>query len=168
MTTSISAVSAGTTSAIDTATKKSTLSDETKAKLAALGITATEDMTEAEAQSLIAAKEAENNAQNQTSDQGNSSESEILAEAKSLASALGIAVSTDDDVSDILDAIGSELEVMLEDAENNPSRLAQLSSYFTQLSSLTDRYDNLQTAQAGMYSAMNMVSTSNKIALGLS
>ena len=168
MTTSISAVSAGTTSAIDTVTKKSTLSDETKAKLAALGITATDDMTEAEAQSLIAAKEAENNAQNQTSDQGNSSESEILAEAKSLASALGVSVSSDDDVSDILDAIGSELEVMLEDAENNPSRLAQLSSYFTQLSSLTDRYDNLQTAQAGMYSAMNMVSTSNKIALGLS
>ena len=168
MTTSISAVSAGTTSAIDTATKKSTLSDETKSKLAALGITATDDMTEAEAQSLIAAKEAENNAQNQTSDQGNSSETELLAEAKSLASALGVSVSSDDDVSDILDAIGNELEVMLEDAENNPSRLAQLSSYFTQLSSLTDRYDNLQTAQAGMYSAMNMVSTSNKIALGLS
>ena len=168
MTTSISAVSAGTTSAIDTVTKKSTLSDETKAKLAALGITATDDMTEAEAQSLIAAKEAENNAQNQTSDQGNSSETELLAEAKSLASALGVSVSSDDDVSDILDAIGNELEVMLEDAENNPSRLSQLSSYFSQLTSLTDRYDNLQTAQASMYSAMNMVSTSNKIALGLS
>ena len=168
MTTSISAVSAGTTSAIDTATKKSTLSDETKAKLAALGITATDDMTESEAQAKIAAKEAENNAQNQTSDQGNSSETELLAEAKSLASALGVSVSSDDDVSDILDAIGNELEVMLEDAENNPSRLSQLSSYFSQLTSLTDRYDNLQTAQASMYSAMNMVSTSNKIALGLS
>ena len=168
MTTSISAVSAGTTSAIDTVTKKTTLSDETKAKLAALGITATDDMTESEAQSLIAAKEAENNAQNQTSDQGNSSETELLAEAKSLASALGVSVSSDDDVSDILDAIGNELEVMLEEAENNPSRLSQLSSYFSQLTSLTDRYDNLQTAQASMYSAMNMVSTSNKIALGLS
>ena len=168
MTTSISAVSAGTTSAIDTVTKKSTLSDETKAKLAALGITATDDMTESEAQAKIAAKEAENNAQNQTSDQGNSSETELLAEAKSLASALGVSVSSDDDVSDILDAIGNELEVMLEDAENNPSRLSQLSSYFSQLTSLTDRYDNLQTAQASMYSAMNMVSTSNKIALGLS
>lgn len=167
MTTSISAVNAGTTSAIETATKKSTLSDETKAKLAALGITATDDMTEAEAQAKIAAKEAENNAQNQTSDQGSTSESEILAEAKSLAASLGISVSSDDDVSDILDEIGNELEVMLEAAENNPSRLAQLSSYFSQLTSLTDRYDNLQTAQAGMYSAMNMVSTSNKIALGL-
>lgn len=85
MTTSISSVNAGSTAASEVATKKSTLSSETKAKLEALGITATDGMTESEAKAKIAQAEAENNSQNQNNQQqGNSSESEILSEAPKL------------------------------------------------------------------------------------
>ena len=82
MTTSISAVNAGSSAASEVLSKKSSLSNDTKAKLEALGITVTEGMTESEAKAKIAAKEAENNAQNQGNQQGNSSESEILSDAK--------------------------------------------------------------------------------------
>ena len=161
-------MSAGSSAASEAITKKSTLSNDTKAKLEALGITVTDGMTEAEAQNKIAAAEAEQNAQNQNNQQGNSSESELLSEAKALASAVGVSVSSDADVSEILADIGNELEVMLENAENNPAVLSQLSTYLSQLTSLDDRYNSLQNAQASMYSAMNMISTNNKIALGLS
>lgn len=60
MTTSISSVNAGSTAASEVATKKSTLSSETKAKLEALGITATDGMSESEAKAKIAQAEAEN------------------------------------------------------------------------------------------------------------
>jgi len=167
MTTSITAVNAGSSAASEAVTKKSSLSDSTKRELEALGITATDGMTESEAQAKIAAAQQEENAQNGEEQQGNSSESEILAEAKTLAAQVGVSVASDAEVSDILDDIGAELEVMLEDAENNPAILSQLSSYLSQLTSLDNRYDTLQSSQASLYSAMNMVSTNNKIALGL-
>lgn len=66
MTTSISSVNAGSTAASEVATKKSTLSSETKAKLEALGITATDGMTESEAKAKIAQAEAENNSKIKT------------------------------------------------------------------------------------------------------
>ena len=167
MTTSISAVSAGSSSASESIAKKSSLSSETKVRLEALGITATDGMTESQAQAKIAEAEAQQNAQNQNNQQGNSSEAELLSEAKSLASSVGVSVASDADLSEILDDIGAELEAMLEDAENNPSVLSQLSNYLSQLSSLDSRYNSLQNAQASMYSAMNMISTNNKISLGL-
>lgn len=166
MTTSISAVNAGSSAASESVTKKSSLSSDTKAKLEALGITATDGMTESEAQSKIAAAEAQEES-NSGEQQENPSESEILSQAKTLATQVGVTVSSNADVSEILDDIGAELEVMLEHAENNPAILSQLSSYLSELTSLDDSYDALQSSQSSMYSAMNMISTNNKIALGL-
>ena len=165
--TSISSVNAGSTAATEVATKKSTLSNSTKNELEALGITATDGMTEAEAQEKIAQAQQEENAENGDEQQGNSSESEILADAKTLAAQVGIPVASDADVSEILDDIGAELETMLEDADGNPAVLSQLSSYLSQLTNLDDQYETLQSAQSSFYSAMNMVSTNNKITLGL-
>ena len=168
MTTSISAVNAGNSAASEAVTKKSSLSNDTKARLEALGITATEGMTESEAQAKIAAAEQRDNAQNEGREQqGNSSEAEIMADVKSLAAKVGVSVASDEDVADILDDIAAELEVMLEEAETNPAILSQLSTYLSELTSLDDQYQSIQNSQAGMYSAMNMISTNNKIALGL-
>ena len=83
--TSISSVNAGSTAATEVATQKSTLSNSTKNELEALGITATDGMTEAEAQEKIAQAQQEENAENGDEQQGNSNESEILADAKTLA-----------------------------------------------------------------------------------
>lgn len=166
MSTSISSVNAGSTAASESAVKKSTLSNETKSRLAELGISYTEGMTEAEANAKIAEAEAQNNQQNQEQDGDSSSQSDILSEAKTLAASMGIAVDSDD-VDDILDDIGAELEVMLEEAEKNPAKLSQLSSYLSQLTSLDERYDYLVNQQENLFAAMDMVSTNNKISLGL-
>lgn len=168
MSTSISSVNAGTSAANDSSVKKTTLSNETKSKLEALGITVTDDMTESEAAALIAAAQSQSSSQQEqgNNQQDNSSESDILAEAKSLAASVGVAVSSDD-VDDILDDIGTELESMLEEAEKNPSVLSQLSSYLTQLTSLDERYDYLVTQKENLFAAMDMVSTNNKVSLGL-
>ena len=107
--TSISSVNARSTAATEVATKKSTLSNSTKNELKALGITATDGMTEAEAQEKIAQAQQEENAENGDEQQGNSSESEILADAKTLAAQVGVSVASDADVSEILDDIGAEL-----------------------------------------------------------
>lgn len=144
MSTSISAVGAGSTAASEMITKKCTLSETTKAKLEALGITVTDGMTESEAQAKISQVEAQQQSQNEGGQQQNSSESEIL------------------------DDIGAELEVLLEEAQGNPTRLSTLSSYLSELTSLDSQYDSVQSSQQSMYAAMNMVSTNNKIALGLS
>lgn len=144
MSTSISAVGAGSTAASEMITKKCTLSETTKAKLEALGITVTDGMTESEAQAKISQAEAQQQSQNEGGQQQNSSESEIL------------------------DDIGAELEVLLEEAQGNPTRLSTLSSYLSELTSLDSQYDSVQSSQQSMYAAMNMVSTNNKIALGLS
>lgn len=168
--TTISSVNSNTASTAASnalTTKGSQLSETTKAQLEALGITASEGMTEAEAQQKIAAAQAEQKQENGEQQQGNSSESEILSDAKSLASQVGVSVASDEDISEILDDIGDRLEVMLEEAENNPSALSSIASYFSQLTSLDDRYDSLQSFENNLYSAMNMVSTNNKIALGL-
>lgn len=132
-------------------------------------ISATDGMTESEARAKIAQAQEEQNAQNGDGggQQGNSSETEILADAKTLAAQVGVSVSSDADVSEILDDIGAELEVMLEEAENNPTILSQLSDYLSELTSLDDQYERIQNSQASLFSAMNMVSTNNKIALGL-
>ena len=114
MTTSISSVNAGSTAASEVMTKKSTLSSETKAKLEALGITVTDGMTESEAQSKISQAEAQQQSQN--GGQQNSSESEILSRAKTLASQVGVTVSSDADISEILDNIAAELETLHEEA----------------------------------------------------
>lgn len=167
MSTSISNVSATSNAATnDTNVKKSSLSESTKAKLEALGITATDDMTESEALSLIAETMQEQQSSSGNQQNQSDSESQILSEAKSLASAVGVNVSSDD-ATEILNAIGNELESLLEDAEKNPNMLPQLSTYLSQLSSLDSRYDTLIDSQESMYSAMNIISTNKKFEHGL-
>lgn len=168
MTTSISSVNAGSMAASESVAKQtSSLSNSTKSKLESLGIAVTDGMTESQAQAKIAQAEQSQSQQGTGQQQQNETESEVLSEAKSLASSIGIAVSSDSDVSTILDDIGAELEIMLEEAENNPGVLSQLSVYLSELTSLDSRYDTIQTAREGMYAAMDMVSTNNKLALGL-
>ena len=62
----------------------------------------------------------------------------IFAEAKSLASAVGVSVTSNADVCEILDEIGAELEAMLQEAETNPGILSTVSSFISRLRK-TDR-----------------------------
>lgn len=168
MTTSISGVNAGSVSASSSSNQKtSSLSEETKRKLEALGITVTDNMTESQAASLInSAQQKEND--NSQNGQRQDSQSDVRADAKSLAQSMGISVSEDADADEILNDIGEQIEVMLEGAEKNPSILSTISSYLSELTNLDDRYETLQSQQQAVFAALDTVSNNNKLALGLS
>ncbi len=142
------------------------LSSSTKQKLEALGIDPTTVTSEAQAQSLIAQAEATKHQQNSGQQQGgNSSEQELLSEAKDLASKVGAAVSSNDTLDDIIDNIAEEIQIMLNSGDQ--SQISQAQGYQAQLAEISDRADSIQTTQQNIFNAMNMVSISNKYALGL-
>lgn len=164
---SISSINSTQSAAVSTYKTQEELSSSTKMKLEALGIDPTSVTTEAQAQTLIAQAEATKNQQNAGQQQGggNSSEQELLSEAKSLASTVGVTVSSNDTLDDIIDNISAQLQVMMNSGDQ--SKISQAQSLQTQLASISDRADSIQSTQQNIFNAMNMVSISNKYALGL-
>lgn len=167
MTTSVSGVSTQTTqaAAAQSPREKSDLSESTKRQLEALGIPVTDGMTEAQAQAKIQQVQKEEAAQN--GEGQNLTETEVLADAKSLASRVGVSYGDDETADEILSKISDELDAMIDEAGEDPQQINTILEYYRELKNLDDQYDNIQAAQESMYAAMNMVSTNNKIALGL-
>ena len=164
---SISSINSTQSAAVSTYKTQEELSSSTKLKLESLGINPTTVTSEAQAQALIAQAEATKNQQNAGQQQGggNSSEQELLSEAKSLASTVGVTVSSNDTLDDIIDNISAQLQVMMNSGDK--SKISQAQSLQTQLASISDRADSIQSTQQNIFNAMNMVSISNKYALGL-
>ena len=165
--TSISSVSNMQTSAISSYKTETELSSSTKLKLEALGIDPSTVTSEAQAQTLIAQAEAakhQNNA-GQQQQGGNSSEQELLSEAKNLASQVGVTVSSNDSLDTIIDNISKEIQVMLNSGDK--SKMATAQGFQTQLASISGRAESIQSTQQNIFNAMDMISVSNKYALGL-
>ena len=160
---SISSISSAQAASMSTY-KCEELSSSTKLKLEALGIDPTTVTSEAQAQSLIAQAEAQQNSGQQQGG-GNSSEQELLSEAKTLASAVGVSVSSNDSLDDIIDNISDQIQVMLDSGDQ--SKISAAQGYQAQLASLSDRVDSVQNTQQNIFNAMDMISLSNKYALGL-
>lgn len=164
--TSISSINSLQAGAISTY-KTEELSSTTKLKLEALGIDPSTVTTEAQAQTLIAQAEAakqQNNA-GQQQQGGNSSEQELLSEAKNLATEVGVTVSSNDSLDDIVDNISKEIQVMLNSGDQ--SKISSAQSYQAQLASISGRAEVIQSTQQNIFNAMDMISVSNKYALGL-
>ena len=165
--TSISSVSNMQTAAISSYKTETELSSSTKLKLEALGIDPSTVTSEAQAQTLIAQAEAakhQNNA-GQQQQGGNSSEQELLSEAKNLASQVGVTVSSNDSLDTIIDNISKEIQVMLNSGDK--SKMATAQGFQTQLASSSGRAESIQSTQQNIFIAMDMISVSNKYALGL-
>ena len=165
--TSISSVSNMQTAAISSYKTETELSSSTKLKLEALGIDPSTVTSEAQAQTLIAQAEAakhQNNA-GQQQQGGNSSEQELLSEAKNLASQVGVTVSYNDSLDTIIDNISKEIQVMLNSDDKSKMAIAQ--GFQTQLASISGRAESIQSTQQNIFNAMDMISVSNKYALGL-
>lgn len=163
--TSISSIN-GASAAVSTY-KCDELSSSTKQRLEALGIDPASVTSEAQAQALIAQAEATKHQQNSGQQQqgGNSSEQELMSEAKDLASTVGVTVSSNDTLDDIIDNISAGIQVMLN--SQNQSKVSAAQGYQSQLASISDRADSIQTTQQNIFNAMDMISVSNKYALGL-
>ena len=95
------------------------------------------------------------------------SETELMADVKTLAGQIGVVYSDSDDTEAILASIGEELEAQIDESENNPQELSTLMGYFNQLRTLDTTYDEIQSVQDKIYAAMDLVSQDRKQALGL-
>ena len=163
---SISSISNAQAGAVATY-KSDELSTLTKQKLEALGIDPSSVTSEAQAQTLIAQAEAakqQNNA-GQQQQGGNSSEQELLSEAKSLAKSVGVTVSSNDSLDDMIDKISSKIQIMLN--SNDKSQVSTAQDYQAQLASISDKANSISNTQQNIFNAMDMISLSNKYALGL-
>lgn len=164
--TQINSVNAAQTQAAALGAQEETdeLSASTKKQLEALGITVTDGMTESEAQQKIQQARLERQAQEGAQ---MPSETELMADIKTLAGQIGVVYSDSDDTEAILASIGEELEAQIDESENNPQELSTLMGYFNQLRTLDTTYDEIQSVQDKIYAAMDLVSQGRKQALGL-
>ncbi|MCM1264690.1 MAG: hypothetical protein NC200_00700 [Candidatus Gastranaerophilales bacterium] len=163
----------GTTS--NAAIQKVQISSSTKRQLEALGIDASSVTSESQAQSLIAAKQAEKSFQdtmsmsieNKAEQSSASSEDSLVLEVTSLAQELGINVSSDATFDEIAAQINEAIQKMMDNAVNNPYVLQQAQSYMTRLSQLNSYYSNATSPNTGMYDALNYQAANTKYMLGL-
>ena len=118
---------------------KQKLSEATKIKLAELNIPYNDNMTEAQARSLIneALQKQEQNKNNNFNSQNNQTPKDPLFEqAKKLASKLGLSVKEDANFLDLLAEIEDALETKIKDNKNNVDMLYELKAYSSELAQL--------------------------------
>ncbi len=159
MSTSISSINSNEVVAAQASQAQGTeeLSESTKRQLEALGITVTAGMTEAQAQAKI------EEAKQQAAMTGTvESETEVTADIKTLALAVGVVYEDDTSPQEILTKIADELEAQVDEAAENPQVLNTLMSYYRQLADLDAEYDDIQKGQAKIFAALNLISEKNK------
>ena len=132
-----------------------------------MGIDPTSVTSEAQAQTLIAQAEAakQQNSSGQQQQGGNSSEQELLSEAKTLATSVGATISSNDSLDDMIDKISEKIQVMLN--SDDKSQVSAAQGYQAQLASISDKANSISNTQQNIFNAMDMISLSNKYALGL-
>lgn len=154
------------------------LTDATKKQLESLGIDTSQIKTEAEGQQKLKetqatqASQSGQSAQGQQQQNGASSEIDtIKAQATDLASQLGVSVSDNDKVEDILENISTKLTEMTVQAGNDPQKLQELSQYESQFEMIGGEYLNLQAqkqaSQGQLTGSLNNLANYNKIFFNL-
>ena len=146
------------------------LSEETKRKLQALGIDVTNVTSEAQAQMLITAAQSRQQVQktdNSNKDTTCSSELELITKAKTLAKKMGVSVSQNSTMSEILTSLSNKISTLTAQAGNNQTKTNEIQQFRTELTSLQNEYSTLTQSQNSIFSAMNMSANLNKFLLGL-
>lgn len=153
------------------------ISASTRRKLESLGIDPALVTSESQALSMIAARQSEKSFEQyanyqtdstaKTSSGQNSSESDLIAEAKSLAEQLGVSVDNDLTFEDITAEISQAIADLVNKASNNPVLLQQAQQYQVQLSQLTSQYNSVTSSTSGWYSALDYQVNNTRFLLGL-
>lgn len=143
------------------------LSPQTKLQLQSLGIDTTNIKTEAQGQTAL---QSSQNSQTQGTQQappsgggGNSAMESIKEEAVSLAQRVGVSVSSNDKIDDILDAIAGALSQLQAQAVNDPQKAAQIAQFQTEYQSLCQSVSDAQSSQQNS----SVQSASNQIQSGM-
>jgi len=131
------------------------LTPETKSKLENLGIDTTNIKTETQGQEALQSAQSSQQGQetqkNQESQKGQAGGNQaamqaLKSQAEALASKVGVSVSSDDKLSDIMDKISQALSTMQAQAANDPQKLTQIAQYQTEFDSINQSASNLQTS----------------------
>ena len=146
------------------------LSEETKQKLIALGIEPSTVVSEAQAKVLI-----ENILKIQNVDKSKSvktsnsctSECEIISRTKLLAKKVGVSISENMKVEEMLGAISAAINKKLSQPNQNKENLTNLKNYMQELSSLQNEFSVVKQNENAMFASMNFSANINKMMLGL-
>ncbi len=172
MSDSISSISASSSASSSSSSSSSALSETTKKKLEALGIDTSNIKTETEGQTKLKQAQAAQAAQQvagqkmQQPQTGNS-EDTIKSEAKSLASKMDVAVSTDDDISAILENISAKIDNLKASAGTDEAKKKEVNDFESQYSSISEEYTTLQSKQAMLSGSLSGLASYNKASLAL-
>lgn len=144
---SSSTTSTTSSSSSSSSSSASKLTEETKRKLEALGVDTTNITTETQGQ--IALLQAQQQQAQQNPEGGNKAEMEsIKSQATALAGKLGVSVSSDEKVPDIMSAIGSALNAKVSAAGNDQAKIAEVQELQAEYDSISSSLSNMQTQQA--------------------
>lgn len=150
---------------------QSHLSEATKIKLQALGIDPTSVTSETQAQVLISNAQACQQVQKTTNEDNSkntcSSECNLIFRAKSLASKMGVRVSNDESLSEILCCLSSKFNTINNQSNGDSTNIRELQKFQSELSSIQSEYSVVKQNQNSMYIAMNLSANMNKFMLGI-
>lgn len=164
MTNSIGAINSPNIIHISSGSAKTALTPETKAKLEALGIDTTNIKTEAEGQAILKAAEVNpKEIQKAHAPKGCSSIDSIRAEAIQLASKVGVSVSGNDKIDDILNKIAYKINELKVSAGHDQNKLAQINQYQSELDLISSEFLSMKSSHAQLSNGMDALASYNKI-----
>ena len=174
---SISSTSAGSTASSTSSSSSSSapkLTDETKKQLQDLGVDTTNITTEAQGQiALLQAQQQTQGGEKHHSCGGKAEMESLKAEATSLAGKVGVQVSSNEKLSDIIAAIGPAIDAKVSAAGNDQAKISEAQELQTEYASLSSSLSNMQAQHAqsaqgsqgeqAINSSLNNMATQNKL-----
>ena len=161
---SISSITSILASNASTSTKGANLSEETIGKLLSLGIDIESVSSETEAKKLIEEAEKEKKSSNdeESDKKDTTAEENLYNDIKNLARKIGINVNKSENIEDIFDKISQKLDEFEENSYNS-----NLNVFQSELDILKRQFKNMYSGESSILSAMDMISKSNRAALGI-
>ena len=161
---SISAIPSILASNASTSTKGANLSEETIGKLLSLGIDIESVSSETEAKKLIEEAEKEKKSSNdeESDKKDTTAEENLYNDIKNLARKIGINVNKSENIENIFDKISQKLDEFEENSYNS-----NLNVFQSELDILKRQFKNMYSGESSILSAMDMISKSNRAALGI-
>ncbi len=150
--------------------KNGNLSEETKQKLLALGIDPSVILSESQAQILIdniLKIQSINNTSKNSGANFCCSECELLSRAKQLARKIGIVISDNMKMEEILSIISAAINKKLTKPKQDEKTLITIKNCQEELFAIQSDFSTVKQNQNAMYASMNFNANFNKMMLGL-
>lgn len=164
---SISSSSSSTTSSSSSSSTALKLTDDTKKKLEALGVDTTNITSEAQGQIALLQAQQQQALSGQNDGQHSSSEKvemeALKSQAITLAGKVGVTVSSDEKISDIIAAIGPAVENKISAAGNDKTKIAEAQELQAEYNSISTSLSSMQAQQAQSSSTQGAAAISSSL-----